>query len=74
MGTIYATSPMRNPPVPHYAGRKSSFDRTQLVGSPIYEESSGAVTLAVSDAYIDFTLWQVACLITIIIIFTAWCL
>ena len=47
MGTIYATTPLRSPPVPITPVHRSSIDRTnQWPGSPTYENT--LVTLAVS--------------------------
>lgn len=49
MGTIYATTPLRSPPVPSTPGRKNSHDRTGLwLVSPTGEHVQNISELSVS--------------------------
>ena len=47
MGTIYATTPLRSPPVPSVPGRRPSLERNSWPMSPTYENT--AMTLSVSQ-------------------------
>lgn len=61
MGTIYATTPLRSPPVPPITPvHRSSIDRTsQWPGSPTYENTT--MTLTVSWQYNNVASFRVHC-------------